>query len=52
MKLAMLGLGRMGLNMARRLMQGGHDVVAYNRSHDKTDQLAAEGAQGLSLIHI
>ena len=46
MKLAMLGLGRMGLNMARRLMQGGHDVVAYNRSHDKTDQLAAEGAQG------
>ena len=46
MKLAMIGLGRMGMNMARRLMQGGHEVVAYNRSSDKTDQLAAEGAQG------
>ncbi len=47
MKLAMIGLGRMGMNMARRLMQEGHDVVAYNRSPDKTDQLAAEGAQGV-----
>ncbi len=46
MKLAIIGLGRMGMNMARRLMQGGHDVVAFNRSPDKTDQLAAEGAQG------
>ena len=46
MKLAMIGLGRMGMNMARRLMQGGHEVVAYNRSPDKTDQLVAEGAQG------
>lgn len=45
MKLAMIGLGRMGMNMARRLMQGGHEVVAYNRSSDKTDQLATEGAQ-------
>lgn len=46
MKLAMIGLGRMGMNMARRLMQDGHDVVAYNRTPDKTDQLVAEGAQG------
>ncbi|MDT8396370.1 MAG: decarboxylating 6-phosphogluconate dehydrogenase [bacterium] len=44
MQLAMLGLGRMGMNMARRLMGGGHDVVAYNRSRDKTDKLAREGA--------
>jgi 6-phosphogluconate dehydrogenase len=36
----------MGMNMARRLMTGGHTVVAYNRSSDKTDQLAAEGAEG------
>ena len=50
MKLAMIGLGRMGMNMARRLMQGGHEVVAYNRSSDKTDQLAAEGAQGVYSI--
>jgi 6-phosphogluconate dehydrogenase len=46
MKLAMVGLGRMGMNMARRLMAGGHTVIAYNRSADKTDQLTAEGAEG------
>ena len=46
MKLAMIGLGRMGSNMARRLIQGGHEVVAYNRSADKTDQLVKEGAVG------
>lgn len=39
----MIGLGRMGMNMARRLLQGGHEVVAYNRSPDKTEQLAGEG---------
>ncbi len=31
MRLAMVGLGRMGLNMARRLIRGGHEVVACNR---------------------
>ena len=44
MKLAMIGLGRMGMNMARRLLQGGHEVVAYNRTPQKTDELAGEGA--------
>jgi 6-phosphogluconate dehydrogenase len=42
----MLGLGRMGINMARRLLGGGHEVVAYNRSRDKTDELVKEGAVG------
>jgi len=46
MQLAMLGLGRMGLNMARRLLQGGHEVVAWNRSSDKTDEIVKEGASG------
>jgi len=46
MKLAMVGLGRMGMNMARRLLRGGHEVVAFNRSPDKTERLAAEGADG------
>jgi 6-phosphogluconate dehydrogenase len=46
MRLAMIGLGRMGMNMARRLMGGGHEVVAFNRTRDRTDQLAAEGAIG------
>ncbi|UCF86338.1 MAG: NAD(P)-binding domain-containing protein, partial [Desulfobacteraceae bacterium] len=32
MKIAMIGLGRMGMNMAKRLLPGGHEVVAYNRS--------------------
>lgn len=46
MKLAMIGLGRMGMNMARRLLQGGHEVVAYNRSPDKSERLVEEGAIG------
>jgi 6-phosphogluconate dehydrogenase len=46
MKMAMVGLGRMGMNMARRLLRGGHEVVAYNRSRQKTDTLVKEGAIG------
>jgi 6-phosphogluconate dehydrogenase len=46
MKLAMIGLGRMGMNMAKRLLKGGHEVVAYNRSSEKTDQLVKDGAIG------
>lgn len=45
MRLAMVGLGRMGANMARRLRRGGVEVVAYNRSPDIVHQLARdEGA--------
>lgn len=43
MEIAMIGLGRMGGNMARRLAGGGHRVVGYNRSPDETECLAAEG---------
>ena len=43
MRIGMIGLGRMGMNMARRLLQGNHEVVAFNRSPDKTEQLATEG---------
>lgn len=47
MKIGMIGLGRMGMNMARRLLQGGHQVVAYNRTPDKTEELMREsGAEG------
>ncbi|MBK7893742.1 MAG: decarboxylating 6-phosphogluconate dehydrogenase [Candidatus Promineifilaceae bacterium] len=42
MKLAMIGLGKMGANMARRLIGGGHAVVGYNLETAVTDQLAAE----------
>lgn len=47
MELAMIGLGRMGMNMVRRLLKGGHKVVAYNRSPDKTRQIMKEGAKGV-----
>ncbi len=46
MKIAMIGLGRMGMNMAKRLLKNGHQVVAYNRSPEKIDQLVEEGALG------
>ncbi len=44
MRIAMVGLGRMGMNMAKRLLQGGHEVVAYNRSPEKTREIAGLGA--------
>ncbi len=47
MEVAMVGLGRMGMNMVRRLLKGGHKVVAYNRSPEKTRQIMKEGAQGV-----
>ena len=46
MKIGIIGLGRMGMNMARRLIKGGHQVVAYNRSPDKTEEIVKEGAEG------
>ncbi len=44
MQIGMIGLGRMGLGMARRLLRTGHQVVAYNRTFVKTQELAADGA--------
>jgi 6-phosphogluconate dehydrogenase len=46
MQLGMIGLGRMGANMARRLMRGGHQCLVYDRSPDTVKALAAEGARG------
>jgi len=46
MHVGMIGLGRMGMNMAKRLLQGGHRVIAYNRTREKTDQLVKDGAIG------
>lgn len=39
MKLAMVGLGRMGGNMARRLLRGGHQVVGFNRTKEVTEEI-------------
>ncbi len=46
MQLGMVGLGRMGANMVRRLMKGGHACVVYARSPESVDKLAGEGATG------
>ncbi len=46
MRLGMIGLGRMGMNMARRLLQGGHEVVAFNRTPEKTREIISDGAEG------
>jgi 6-phosphogluconate dehydrogenase len=48
MELGMVGLGRMGANMARRLMRDGHRIVAYDVNQDAVAELAGEGAQGAS----
>lgn len=45
MQVAIAGLGRMGMNMARRLLRGGHEVVAWNRSPGKVEEIVAEGAR-------
>ena len=46
MQLGMIGLGRMGANMVRRLMQHGHTCVVYDRSPEAVQTLVAEGAHG------
>ncbi|HEX9456073.1 MAG TPA: NADP-dependent phosphogluconate dehydrogenase, partial [Candidatus Acidoferrum sp.] len=50
MQLGMIGLGRMGANMVRRLQKGGHKCVVYDRSADSVKQLADEGATGASSL--
>jgi 6-phosphogluconate dehydrogenase len=46
MDLAMIGLGKMGGNMATRLLQGGHRVVAYARTEETVHAMQAKGADG------
>ena len=50
MQLGMVGLGRMGANMTRRLMRGGHQLVVSDLSPDAVKQLAGEGATGSSSL--
>jgi 6-phosphogluconate dehydrogenase len=45
MKIGMIGLGRMGGNIARRLMRNGHEIVAYDHGAEAVATLAAEGAE-------
>ena len=45
MQLAMIGLGRMGGNMVRRLVQGGHEVIVYDRSAEAVSAQVANGVK-------
>src|SRR5258706_4007047 len=45
MKIGFVGLGKMGSGMARNLLRAGHELVVYNRSREKAEALAPEGAR-------
>ena len=51
MQLGMIGLGRMGANMVRRLMGAGHECVVYNRTLSAVEQLEKEGAIGSASLN-
>ena len=51
MQLGMIGLGRMGANMVRRLLKGGHRCVVFNRSSKAVNELVQEKAAGSSSLH-
>lgn len=46
MRIGIIGLGKMGMNMARRLSSAGHEVVCYNRTPEKVGAAVAEGMTG------
>jgi 6-phosphogluconate dehydrogenase len=50
MQLGMIGLGRMGANMVRRLLRGGHQCVVYDVSPEAVRNLAKEGASGTASL--
>ena len=50
MQLGMVGLGKMGANMVRRLIRGGHECVVYDLNPDSVRALAAEGATGAESV--
>jgi 6-phosphogluconate dehydrogenase len=50
MQLAMIGLGRMGANMVRRLLRAGHQCVVYDRNADAVKALAKDGAVGAASL--
>ena len=50
MQMGMIGLGRMGANMVRRLLKGGHDCVVFDMSPKVVSELAAENAVGATSL--
>ena len=51
MQLGMIGLGRMGANMVRRLQKAGHQCVVFDRNAESVKQVAAEGATAATSMH-
>ncbi len=51
MQIGMIGLGRMGANMVRRLLRGGHECVVYDRNVEAVKTLSGEGAVGSSSLN-
>ncbi|MCI0455151.1 MAG: decarboxylating 6-phosphogluconate dehydrogenase [Candidatus Dadabacteria bacterium] len=50
MQIGMIGLGRMGANMVKRLMRGGHKCVVYDRNSETVQAISKEGAVGASSL--
>src|SRR2546427_10080637 len=50
MQVGMVGLGRMGANMARRLIRGGHEIVGYASDPAGVKAIASEGATGTTAL--
>jgi len=50
LKIAMIGLGRMGANMSLRLIQHGHQVVAWDRNEEAVAAMKSDGAEGVSSL--
>src|SRR5581483_8448501 len=50
MRLGLIGLGRMGANMAQRLVEGGHAVVGYDRNPEAVERITLHGAAGAATL--
>lgn len=50
MQIGMIGLGRMGMNMSRRLLGGKHEVVVFDRANEKAEEMEKEGAVGVASL--
>ncbi|ANU11028.1 6-phosphogluconate dehydrogenase (decarboxylating) [Planococcus antarcticus DSM 14505] len=50
MKLAMIGIGKMGYNLALNMMDNGHEVVAYDANSEQVDKIVADGAIGANSL--
>jgi len=50
LRVAVIGLGRMGANISRRLMRGGHEVVGFDRDQESVRKLAGEGIDGAASL--